>query len=369
MLIMRRGGPTAASAVALVLLLGLVSTAEARQFSMSGKWVQRRGIVHIPVRPGSLGIPAISGATVSVQPGGTLTVPANQFGTTVATQFPLPQPTLIQLSTHFTPIGPKSTGVFKAGHWMGTRPFKDFAFCPGTPIKPAVGAAANPDCLTPKSEAQGAPPGSGKAHGLIRYKAGTNAYGGTMQMISQGGGVISFLLAVTGPTIMHNPFGGATGAAATEAPGGSYGSTGLTDVLPGGPITVGAVLSPYGMVQTPGVPNGYYGTTATWFHWGFPWTTGKVYLSVTYFMSTYSFVTLTGSRNVTPQGAGNITLVAGGIANGLHSGQALAYMMFDYVQLQLTPIAPQVPSLSPTGVATGAALMVLAVGYVLRRRF
>jgi len=352
-----------------MLLLGLVSTAEARQFSMSGKWVQRRGIGYIPVRPGSWGIPAISGATVSVQPGGTLTVPANQFGTTVATQFPLPQPTLIQLSTHFTPIGPKSTGVFKAGHWMATRPFKDFAFCPGTPIKPAVGAAANPNCLTPKSEAQGAPPGSGKAHGLIRYKAGTNAYGGTMQMISQGGGVISFLIGATGPTVMHNPFGDAPGAAPTEAPGGPYANTSLTDVLPGGPVTSGAVFSPYGLITVPGTVVGY-GTTKTWFHWGFPWTTGKVYLSVTYagsYMST--FVTLTGSDARTPLGAGNITLVAGGIANGLHSGPVLAYMMFDYVQLQLTPIAPQVPSLSPTGVATGAALMVLAVGYVLRRRF
>jgi hypothetical protein len=368
MLISRSFSLKAVVGAALVLLLGLVGTAEARKFAMSGKWVQRRGGFYIPFLPFSYGIPAIPGAKASVQPGGTLTVPANQFGTTVATLVPMgPQPSVIQLSSHFTPIGPKSTGVFKAGHWMATRLFKDFAFCPGTPIKPAVGAAANPNCLTPKSEAQGAPPGSGKAHGLIRYKAGTNAYGGTMQMISQGGGVMSFLIGA-GPTLMHNPFHTAPGAAPTEAPGGPYANTSLTDVLPAGPITSGAVLSPHGLITVPGTVVGY-GTTATWFHWGFPWTTGKVYLSGTnggpY---TSTFATLTGSDARTPLGAGNITLVAGGIANGLH-GSRRTYMSFDRITMKLALPANPLPSMSPAGVAAGALLMVLAVGYALRRRF
>ncbi|MBW1687769.1 MAG: hypothetical protein JRS35_22255 [Deltaproteobacteria bacterium] len=330
---------------------------------MSGKWVQRRGVVYIPVAPGSGGAPAISGATVSVQPGGTMTVPPYQFKVTASIAFPLPQPSLVQIASKFSPSAPKNympgrttvTRKFKAGHWTATRPFANFAFCPGTPVGPgAVGAANNPNCLTAKSEGQTAPAGSGKAHGLIRYQAGPAAYGGTMHLVSHGGGAISFMIGATGPTIMHNPFGGATGAAPTEAPGGPYASTGLTDVLPGGPITVGAVLSPYGMVQTPGVPNGYYGTTATWFMWGFPWTTGKVYINGTNAGPyTSTVVTLTGSRNVTAEGAGNITLVAGGIANGLHSG--FTYMAFDYVQMKLSfPVNPM-PSMSPAGPAPGAA--------------
>jgi hypothetical protein len=38
-------------AVVLVLLLGLVSAAQAKQFAMSGKWVQRRGVAYIPQGP------------------------------------------------------------------------------------------------------------------------------------------------------------------------------------------------------------------------------------------------------------------------------------------------------------------------------
>jgi len=357
-----------AVAVALVFLLGLISTAEAKQFAMSGKWVQRRSMLYIPFAPGSGGIPAISGATVSVQPAGTVTMAPNQFHVAAVTAFPMPQPSMVQISSHFTADGPKSTGVFKAGHWTATRPFKDFAFCPGTPVPgAAVGATKNPFCATHKSEGQTAPAGSGKAHGLVTYTAGAQAYGGTMQMVSGGGGTISFMIGATGPTIMHNPFGGATGAASTEAPGGSYANTSLSDVLPGGPVTLGAVLSPYGMIQTPGTPNGYYGTTATWFNWGFPWTTGQVKVKGTNAGPyTSTTATLTGSRSLTANGAGNITLVAGGIANGLHSG--FTYVSFDYIQMKLTFPAEPLPSMSRAGIAAGAVLMVLAVGYGLRRR-
>jgi hypothetical protein len=190
-----------------------------------------------------------------------------------------------------------------------------------------------------------------------------------MQMVMGQGGTIGFLIGAAGPTIMHNPFGGATGAAPTEGPGGAYANNnGVTDILPGGPITVGAVFSPYGMIQTPGTPNGYYGTTATWHVWGFPWTTGKVYVTGTQAGPyTSTIVTLTGSKSLNATGAGNITLVAGGIANGLHSG--FTYVSFDRIQMKLTFPANPLPSMSPAGFAAGALLVVLAVGYALRRRF
>ena len=106
MLISRSFSLKAVVGAALVLLLGLVGTAEARKFAMSGKWVQRRGVVYIPVGPASGGIPAVSGAQVSVQPGGTLTVPPNQFHVTTSTKYPMAQPSVVQMSTNFIENAP-----------------------------------------------------------------------------------------------------------------------------------------------------------------------------------------------------------------------------------------------------------------------
>ena len=80
----------------------------------------------------------------------------------------------------------------------------------------------------------------------------------------------------------------------------------------------------------------------------------------------YTTATLTGSRSLTANGAGNITLVAGGIANAQHAH--MTYIMYDYVQIKLSfPVNP-LPSMSPAGLAAGALLMLLAVGYASRRR-
>ena len=346
MLLKRIVGPLA---VALVLLMGLVGVAQAKQFAMSGKWVQRRGVAYIPAQPQQYGVPAISGAVVSVQPAGTMTVPANQFGGTFSVNWPLPQPSLVQMSSHFTNNAPKSTGTMKAGHWTATRAFANFNWCPGF--------TGNPACASPNQ---------GTGHGLIKYTAGPNQYGGTMQMLSGGGGTISFQISAAGPTIAHNPFGGATGAAPTEGPGGPYANSTLDDVLPAGVVTVGAAFSAYGLITVPGVPVGY-GTTATWDIFGFPWTTGVVQVQGTQAGPyTTTTATLTGSKSLTANGAGNITLVAGGLANAQHA--TTTYMMFDYVQMTLTDPAAT-PSMSPAGIAVGALLMVLAVGYGLRRRF
>jgi hypothetical protein len=79
---------------------------------------------------------------------------------------------------------------------------------------------------------------------------------------------------------------------------------------------------------------------------------------------TSTTVTITGTDNRTPLGAGNITLVAGGIGNRITSGRT--FVDFDRVKMRM---AYPTPSVSPAGVAAGAVLMVLAVGYALRRRF
>ena len=63
--------------------------------------------------------------------------------------------------------------------------------------------------------------------------------------------------------------------------------------------------------------------------------------------------------------AGNISTVAGGISfRNSNAGQS-PYASFHKVWLSL---APPVPSLSPAGAAAATALVLLAVGYGLRRR-
>jgi hypothetical protein len=345
----------AAGALVLALVLGWVSTADARQFAMSGNWVQRRGVVYIPIAGGPVGMTA-SNALVTATGAGpaTLTVPPSVFGGVFAIGFPLPQPSIVQITTQFSNAGPKVTGVFKAAGWVGKRPFPNFAYCPG--------AAANPACTDHQSTGQGAASNMGTMHGLVRYTAGPQQYGGTMQMVSGGGGVLSIRIGTN--TVMHNPFGGATGAAPTEAPGGFYANSSLTDALPGGPITTGAVVSAYGMITVPGVQVNT-GVNTTIINRGFSWTTGQVYVKgTTGGPVTSTTATVTGSDQRTPLGAGNITLVAGGIGNRVSSGQT--FMDFDRVKMKLSHPAP---SMSPAGVAVGAVLMVLAVGYALRRRF
>jgi len=67
----------------------------------------------------------------------------------------------------------------------------------------------------------------------------------------------------------------------------------------------------------------------------------------------------------TALGAGNISTVAGGISfrNTLVGQAPLA--SFQKVWMSL---APPVPSLSPAGAAAAGALLLLAVGYALRRK-
>ena len=97
--------------------------------------------------------------------------------------------------------------------------------------------------------------------------------------------------------------------------------------------------------------------------YGFPNTTGTVLIQNTSY--SWTFFTLMGSDARTALGAGNISLVAGGVnfRNTL-AGQA-PYMSFQKVSLTLG--AP-IPSLSPAGAAAAAALILLAVGYALHRR-
>ncbi len=353
----RRIGFMAVGAVALVFLLGWVSTAEARTFSMTGKWVQRRGVAYIPVQPGAAGMPGAGNVAAKGSSPASLTVAPGRFGGPFAALFPLPQASLIQLSTQFLAAGPKSSGFFKANFWAGNRPFATFAFCPG--------ATANPACVDPKSVGQGAAAGQGTKHGLVRYTKTGAGFGGTMQMVMGGGGALAIKIGVSPTQVLHNPFGGATGAAPTEAPGGAYANTNV-DVLPGGPITISPGISGGGLITAPGAQVGT-GSATTIRNVGFSWTTGKVYVKGTDPGPgpTVTTVTITGSDSRTALGAGNITLVAGGIGNRIGpSGRT--FMDFDKIEMTLGEYA--IPALSPTGLLAFGGLMLLMMGYFMRSR-
>ena len=65
-------------------------------------------------------------------------------------------------------------------------------------------------------------------------------------------------------------------------------------------------------------------------------------------------------------GQGQITMVAGGVSHRLNSSQHFAAI--DVVRMTIGQ-AQKTPSSSPAGLAAGAVLMLLAVGYAVRRRF
>jgi hypothetical protein len=349
----RQIGPRDVSTLMLVLLLGWVGSADARKFSMTGGWAMEKSAnFFIPLLPGTAGIQG--GGTVTAQGSGpaTLTVPSNLFTGSYAFGFPLPATSIVQLTTQFNFVGPVGPAILKAGNWTATRAFANFAWCPG--------AAANPACTTPRSTGQGAPPGMGTMHGLVRYTAGTNQYGGTMQMVRGGIGTLSILLGVTGPTVQHNLI--AVTGYATQNPGGSYANSRLQS-RPGGPITTGCVFSAGGMITQPGTVVGTGTGTANLYH-GFPMTTGNVYVRVTVGVVGPTTLSVSGSDARTPEGAGNLTLVAGGLIQRLVQGRTFAYQ--DTVKMRM--VEPT-PSMSLAGVAAGALLMALVVGYALRRRF
>jgi hypothetical protein len=101
-------------------------------------------------------------------------------------------------------------------------------------------------------------------------------------------------------------------------------------------------------------------------NFGFARTTGTVIAQQTSGNGGADFFTYTGTFNLDSRGFGNITLVAGGATQRI-IGPASDW--FASPERTIMTLSSPVPSMSPAGIAAGAALMILAVGYALRRRF
>jgi hypothetical protein len=225
---------------------------------------------------------------------------------------------------------------------------------------------------------------AGTRDGRVVYGAGANQFGGVMRLLLQGGGTNSVLFDAIPFQVGHFAFG----QPGTQLTGGSYASMQMF-YLPRGVVTQplvaptvnGPVTAPgpklttmFGLTTTGAGPIYYlpalgftpmgmpFGQATT--QTGFAFTTGTVLVQQAAFSGPHTF-TLMGSDMRSALGAGNITLVAGGLAQRHTYGGATRYPMFGRIRMSF---APPIPSMSPGGFAAAAALILLAVAYALRGR-
>ena len=289
---------------------------------------------------------------------------------------------------------------------------KTFGWCPGV---------GGPGC--------GAPGGaSAPYNGLVKYSnAGGNGFGGTMAMMATGHGYVSIQLdkALFGfptglsPALAHQQFGGAPTASGGLAPyrpqwpGQGYQVSGtnpfpagpiynslmtntpcIPNALPPNPVGCSQIISQGPQITFPAIPLGCPpgppfapctagatgAPTMTLFNvplslpadnnrnWGFPWSTGTVTVNHTGLTAMggndSETISAMGYDNRTPAGNGRIVMVSGGVSHRV--GSARNFGALDIVRLDFTS---QVPALSPLSIGAVVTLMLLAGGYMARRRF
>jgi len=398
----RRSACQLAVATALGLALSLAAPASARKFQMSGSWFVRNGQVFIPLQfaatamgsgfqmthlsmgnlTGAYGFPngpivGQGGVTATGSAPATLRIPKHRFVEDAMALVPLSGVNLLQITTQFGIDGPFATATLAAGGGPGS-----FTWCGGDPACVAGGGMLWTD------------PPCGPGRGRVIYRAGANQFGGVMRLGLSRGGVVSVPFGTGSPMrVGHVRFGGAGSTLRNLAPGGlgapdapatemvflaagfvtqptMFPAMGSPILYPGPKVTTmfGTTLVGEGMVfYLPVIATGPMGTKAGQFstNYGFARTTGTAIAQQTCCSGGDDFFTVMGSDARTPLGAGNLSLVTGGLAfRNTVTGREL-YATFDKVTLT---VAPPIPSLSPTGVVAAAALVLLAVGYALHRR-
>lgn len=383
----------------VALMLAFAMAANARNLSMTGEWFMNRGpLIDIPTNGGQVpcgggapngcmnnlkpilgGIPG-AGSVVGVAPGPapTFTVPPDAFGQALGKQVAAVPfvPTVVQLSSTWTLMGPVTLSntkvpapnrkaAFMKNAWLAdpgqaNRLQKSFTWCFGTGAPPH-------NCTNSTA---------GPYTGQVKYNnSNPNAFGGTMAMILNGNGVVSVLAG--GPSLLGHAIAGPGTPGNPQHPGRGYASFD-TDVLQSGPVHFGFMTNPPCTVTLPALPVGCGQVTSSgpvvgaipadsqW-NWGFPWTTGTVTaMNVQTNQGQGGTTTMTGmgTDSRTAWGAGKITLVAGGATR--RKSQNADYSAVDIVTMTF---APPVPSMSTPGLAAGGLLILLAVGYAVRRRF
>jgi hypothetical protein len=363
-----------AIAVALTMVFAGAGIASAADYTVSGRWVSQKGsFFRIPSETFPFandrhikgGGPATgSGATLVLQ-----TLFWNDHHTSLD---PVQNNNVVQLGTDWDFDGP-ATGVMA----QGKATLKPQLFTAAHPtrtnavFKYCAGAGNNPDCAN--NLIGGA---NGTKAGRVQYTTkggGNTGFGGTMQYIIGGPGVIVLKIGTIGgqDRFAHNPLAGTAGN--PQAQGGSYANTNFV-TLGAGPASTGAVCgglscgpASHGVITVVGSVTGVAppsGQTST----GFPMTTGTVTVSIPPSVNGVGSFPMTlvakGSDSRNAGGHGNISLVAGALSHR-QNGDITPNM--EHVQLTVA-VGGAVPAMSPMGLAAGAALFVLAFGYVVRRR-
>lgn len=389
-------------AASLAFLVG--GDAGAKKYNMSGTWQIRNGQAFIPLGfalPTSMGdwtnemgigfpngpIPGGGLIDASQNQVGTLMIPPSAFGGNFAALFPLNGSMLFQITTNFTIGAPIAAATLVPGGGPG-----DFVWCWNEPGCLAMGGnfATDPP--------RGMTTPTAKAHvGRVIYNNnGPNQFGGVIQV-----GLLGFgdnAIPVTGAPppppgfrLMHFGFG-QTATPRTLAPGGGANDAPTSEMVylgtAGPSMTAGFITAPigtgmtgYGMtvVTVPGpkvtvamgLTTGAPPNTVLYIpgqfttNYGFPATTGTVIVQQSTGTGGRDFFTVQGSDNRTALGAGNITVVSGGMSRRNGTSAFTRYSAFHKISMVIGPMAP---SMSPAGFAAAAILMVLAVGYAMRRR-
>jgi hypothetical protein len=377
----------------LTLVVALAAPAGARKFQMSGSWIVRWGSLFWPFQfarslqtqqppirvwvsmgnlTGGIGFPngpaqGMGGVTATGSAPAALRVPKGRFGGHYSTRVPFwcgGNTTLAQIATMATVSAPHTPATLAAGGGPGS-----FTWCPGDPACVAK--------APPAKRATDPPQGAGARNGRVIYRAGANRFGGVMQMLLGGGGIASREFRFPDTQLVHQYFGPRGSLAPT---GGPYAAARVRQEPPsvvtqptmalGCPPVVhpGPKVTTMGGLTTmaAGPPITFPGSriTAT----GFPFTTGTVFAQQTMGTGGQDFFTVMGSDARTALGAGNLGLVAGGLSLRTRAYPSLHSTPFaSFGKVRMTLSAP-VPSLSPSGVAAAAALVLLAAGCALRGR-
>ena len=379
----RQLGWAAVVGTALVLVLAIASPASAKQFQMSGTWMMRKGQTFIPLLDPSFATPGVHKSmgnwTESPTPPASQVIQdmnvitANTAAAPNALKIgkhrfqqvfselvhPLIGTMLVQITSMFVVDAPFNTANLAKNGGPGV-----LTWCP-----------SNPACA-----AAGSPPGGVGNNGRVIYAPDSvNRFGGAMQMgLANGGrvwvkgigpgvvGVIKF--GGAGPTLRNLAVGGAqmgTNTPVTEfvklAPG--FITAPMGGIPPSGSVITmpGPIVGAFPSITTPmGAMTGQFTT-----NYGFAHTTGDVIVQQVTGTGGDDFFAIDGTDMRTVNGGGNINTVAGGLARRNTLGGDTMYAQFDKVFMVLgTPV----PSMSPAGFAAASALMLLAVGYALRRR-
>jgi len=176
------------------------------------------------------------------------------------------------------------------------------------------------------------------------------------------------------------PTGGTTGPTGFAAVGGGQPASPFTLTTPGGTpaaVIAGGPIPGIGIVKAGASPRGTIslfaytpsanpGKTAMASSSGFPWTTGMLTIVATAAGGAGETWQLSGSDGRNATGAGVIQMVSGALSKRVLVGDNANR---GWVRLVLERSYVPVPALSPAALAATAALMLLAAGYAMRRRF